>query len=176
MKATVLSILALLFALALPEYASSHARLRNGVVIPRSTNPGLKTAPCGGVARTATSAQLVAGQTITVTWEETIQHPGRFEFYFSPAGDANFVLLKSVPDTQDGTNDLPHQYSTTITLPSTPCTACTLQMIQVMTENPAAPSLYFSCADIQILSATGPTPVPTPTPTQAPPSHDDCDH
>ena len=150
--------------------ALAHARLKTaGGIVPRSTNAGIKIGPCGGVARLANPAVFPPGATITVEWEETINHPGRFEFFFSPAGDANFQMLKSVPDNQNGTNDLPHQYSTTLTLPNTPCTDCTLQMIQVMTENPAAPSLYYSCADIRLQAgATMPTPMP-PT-TQPPPT------
>ncbi len=143
--------------------AFSHARLKASAgVAPRSNNAGIKTGPCGGFAKISTPPTLNAGSTFTVTWEETINHPGRYEFYFSKAGDANFVLLKTVPDTQDG-GGLPHQYSTTVTLPNETCTGCTLQMIQVMTENPASPSLYFSCADM-ILIPSGATPSPTPTP------------
>ena len=143
--------------------ASAHSRLKPSTgVVPRSTNPGLKVGPCGGIARTATPANLMAGQQLTVTWEETIQHPGRYEFYFSAAGDLNFQLLSKVDDVQDNPANLPHQYTTTITLPFISCTDCTLQMIQVMTENPANPTYYYSCADI--LMTGGPTPIPTPTP------------
>lgn len=147
----------------------AHARMKpTGTLVPRSTNPGLKVGPCGGIARTATPAVFAPGSTIPIDWEETINHPGRFEFYFSTAGDAGFTLIKSIPDNQDN-NVLPHQYSTTLTLPNVSCTDCTLQMIQVMTENPANPSYYYSCADIQLQSgAPSPTPIPTPTPAPAP--------
>lgn len=142
----------------------AHARLKasNNIVI-RSNNAGIKTGPCGGVARTAAPADLVAGQKVTVNWEETIQHPGRYEFYFSEAGDANFKLLATVVDTQDDTASLPHQYTVELTMPNVACTACTLQMIQVMTENPANPRNYYSCADIKLTSTTPVPPVP-PTP------------
>jgi hypothetical protein len=144
--------------------AQAHIRSKTaGNLIPRSTSDSLKTAPCGGVARSVSSATYAPGATITLNWEETINHPGRFEIYFSPANDANWQLLKTVTDTMDGTNDLPHQYSTTVTLPSAPCAACTIQLIQVMTENMANPSYYYSCSDIKIQSATAP-PAPQPTP------------
>jgi hypothetical protein len=153
-----------------PASSSAHARLKpQGLLTPRSTNSGLKTGPCGGVPRTTTSKSFQAGQLITVEWEETINHPGYFEFYFSPANDTGWILLKSVVDDQNGTADLPHSYSTTLTLPNTPCSACTIQMIQVMTENPASPSLYYSCADIELTAGSGlPTPTPVATPVQSP--------
>jgi hypothetical protein len=131
----------------------------------RSTNPGIKVGPCGGLTRVAQPAILLGGQNITVTWEETIHHPGRFEFYFSQAGDANFTLLKTVENTQND-NNVPHQYSTTIALPNVSCANCTFQMIQVMTENPASPTNYYSCADMQ-LTASASSPVTTPTPPPA---------
>lgn len=157
-----------------PQFVHAHARLLpSGSIPPRNSNAGLKTGPCGNVARTGTNTQLTAGSTVNVQWEEVIDHPGRYEFYFSAANDANFTLLKTVNDDQDGVipSGQSHQYSTTLTLPSQTCTACTLQMIQVMTENPANPSLYYSCADIQLISGTPtatPTPSATPTPTPGP--------
>ncbi len=143
--------------------AQAHIRAKtSGNLVPRSTSDSLKSAPCGGVARALSSATYTPGQTITMTWEETINHPGRFEISFSPAGDANWQLLKTIPDTMDNTNDLPHQYSTTVTLPNTPCTACTIQLIQVMTENPMSPTYYYSCSDIKLQSATLTPPTTTP--------------
>ena len=49
-------------------------------------------------------------------------------------------------------------------MPNTPCTTCALQVIQVMTENPAMPSLYYSCADIVILPAGSTLPAQNPGP------------
>lgn len=165
------SCLILLILISIQDL-SAHTRFSTvGSLTSRSTNSGIKTGPCGGLARTATPNKLQMGSTINVQWEETIQHPGRFEFYFSNAGDANFTLLKTVIDNQDNVNT-PHQFSTAITLPNTACTNCTLQLIQVMTENPAAPTLYYSCADIELSSSAapppGPAPAPTPTPSPSP--------
>lgn len=155
--------LILTLILIAPLTAWSHARLRSdGSIPPRTNNAGIKNGPCGGIARTVTPTVLQRGSTITVTWEETVNHPGRFEFYFSPANDANWVFLKSVVDNQNDTN-LPHQFSTTLTLPNQDCAACTIQMIQVMTEtNPA--SLYYSCADIVLQGGAGQPPSPNPDP------------
>lgn len=150
----------------------AHARIKpSGSLMPRSNDPGLKQGPCGGVMKSVSPPVFAPGATITVQWEETIDHPGRYEFYFSQADDTNFgPALKVVPDTQNtpvvGGNY--HQYSTTITLPDVQCANCTLQMIQYMTEtNP--PSLYFSCADLSLQAGgVGPSPSPSPVPTPVP--------
>lgn len=153
----------------------AHARLLpNGVINPRLgpggvNSAGIKTGPCGGLARSAQPSVLAPGSTITVNWEETIDHPGRFEIYFSPGGDTGFQLLKTIPDNQGAGMPLPHQFSTTVTLPNVNCVDCTLQLIQVMTENPANPSLYYSCSDIRLQAgSTNPLPTPVPAPGPAP--------
>ncbi|WP_413290437.1 SCE4755 family polysaccharide monooxygenase-like protein [Bdellovibrio sp. HCB337] len=163
------------------SFAQAHSRLKASDVIKiRSTDPGVKIGPCGGFVRVAQPAVINGGQSITVTWEETIYHPGRFEFYFSTGGDQNFTLLKTIQNNQQGM-PLPHQFSTTLNIPDVNCSACTFQMIQVMTENPANPTNYYSCADMQVKgSATAPSPTPTPaataTPstTPTPSTGDDC--
>jgi hypothetical protein len=146
--------------------ALGHARwLTTGTTPPRSSSSGLKSGPCGGVTRTANPTELVAGQTLTLQWEETIDHPGWYIISFDPAGESSFqnnVLIAMHPDVQNS-NTLPHQYSAQITVPNTPCETCTLQMIQVMTEDPNNPRNYYSCADIRIV-ANGPVQQPAPTP------------
>ncbi len=161
MRIALISICLLLFS----SLGHTHARLKaNSSVKIRSTSDGIKTGPCGGLPRSPTPTILAAGQTVTVDWEETIYHPGRFEIYFSTANDQNFTLLKTIPQNQNNQN-LPHQFSTTVTLPNVACQACTLQLIQVMLENPNVPTYYYSCADMQ-LNAAANTPNPTPTPAQ----------
>ena len=163
--------------MAVSSVSLAHSRLKASDMIKiRGNDPGIKVGPCGNLPRVAQPAVLNPGSTITVYWEETIYHPGRFEFYFSEAGDQNFVLLKTIPNNTAGT-PVPHQFNTTLTLPNKPCTACTLQMIQVMTENPNNPTNYYSCADMQ-LTATTTTPDPTPVePTPGPsPVETDCGH
>src|SRR6185436_481786 len=67
--------------------AFAHTRLK--LPVPRTNDDGLKDgvggAPCGGKARTATPAMYTMGQTITVNWEETINHAGCFLIKFSAA-------------------------------------------------------------------------------------------
>lgn len=154
--------------------ALAHARLVPGAknFVVRDTNPGIKVGPCGPASRKPLPTILEAGQEVTVEWEETVQHPGRFEFSFSKSNDTDFTMVKSVPDVMNNTNDLPHRYSTTLRVPATACEQCTLQMIQVMTEDPANPRNYFSCADIKIVPAgTDTASMPAPTvPVPADPS------
>jgi hypothetical protein len=150
--------------LCLSSISLAHSRLKaSDAVKIRGTDPGVKVGPCGGLARVAQPAVLTPGSVITVNWEETIYHPGRFEFYFSQGGDKDFVLLKTINNNSAGT-PVPHQFTTTVVLPNAPCDACTLQMIQVMTENPAMPTNYYSCADVQLKAeTTTPTDPTTPT-------------
>lgn len=140
--------LAILFASTI---AQAHTTIvPNADLTPRSLNPGLKKAPCGNVQRSPTPSRHRAGSTIEIAWKETKEHPGRFEIYFSPANDTGFTLLKSIPDTQDDVDTLPHQYSERLVLPSVVCDACTIQLVQVMLDNPQRPSFYYSCADISL--------------------------
>ncbi len=130
--------------LLLPTLAFAHAHLLTPA--PRNTLAN-KVGPCG-VARTASSVNFAPGATITVTWTETIDHPGHYRIALSPANDLGFdanVLKDNIPNPTgaQATN------STTVTLPTTPCTQCTLQLIQVMT-NTTPSSNYYSCTDITI--------------------------
>ncbi len=78
------------FTLFFTQMLYAHARWSlAGSTPPRNNSTGLKTSPCGGLARGNTPKVFQAGSTITLQWEETINHPGRFEFYFSPANDNN---------------------------------------------------------------------------------------
>ncbi|HEY5956864.1 MAG TPA: SCE4755 family polysaccharide monooxygenase-like protein [Polyangiaceae bacterium] len=132
----------------------------------------LKASPCGasGDART-TNASLVTtfkpGETIIVTWRETVQHPGHFRIAFDndgqdfpfpgdPLPSGVVVLVDNIAD-KSGANGL--SYSQQVTLPNVECNNCTLQLIQVMTT--ASPpysksgDLYFNCADLVLKAAGG---------------------
>lgn len=127
---------------------------------PRSSDDGLKSGPCGGVARTSNPTSLTSGQFVHVAWIETVPHPGTYEISFSPANDANFVILadkiENPPGLQNGTLQ--------VKLPNVRCDACTLRIIQWMTSAEAPPSPYYSCADISLQSATPPSDGGTPEP------------
>jgi uncharacterized protein (TIGR03382 family) len=143
-----------LMLVALPSLASAHIVLTSPT--PRSGSDGLKTGPCGNVAPTGSPAVFGIGETITVTWLETVDHPGYYRIAFSPGDDAGYddnVLLDDIADIQcTGT---PCTYEAQVVLPATPCEGCSLQLIQYMgTSAPYSP--YFSCADITLLD--GPLP------------------
>lgn len=163
-------------AILKPVEGVAHARLKqNANIVPRSTDSGIKdpNGPCGPNPR-LTPREFAPGSSISVDWEETINHPGQFEFYLSQGNDQNFQLLKIVPDDQDTaiSGTAYHQFTTTITFPAgVTCNACTLQMIQLMTDrNP--PTKYFNCADVKLTANPqpnpNPVPVPSPTPTPTP--------
>jgi MYXO-CTERM domain-containing protein len=142
-----------------PAIASAHIHL---------TYPTVRTAQqkekhCG----LATSVRgvpnvLLPGATITVTWDETVNHPGWYRISFQSNGE-----IFELPPPSDGpagngnpsnypTEDLTGQidpgtgslilvdrildvagqstYSQQITLPNEPCDNCTLQIIQMMTD------------------------------------------
>jgi hypothetical protein len=155
--------------------AAAHARWDiNGIVKPRDTSPqaNLKTAPCGTnigspigtngdtYVRTSTPVTFTPGQTIEVTFEETVEHKSYFRIAFSAADDAGFDANILANDIQDNmATGLFHAF---ITLPMQACDACTLQLIQVMTDSNTN---YYSCSDIKLVSGGGTTPTPTPTPT-----------
>lgn len=142
----------------LPSALFAHARLT--FPQPRNNNAGIKAGPCGGLTRSAAPTNVVGGQMLTVQWQETINHPGRYIFSLSFASDLGFAqnILATIPDVQDG-GGLPHLYTAQIPIPNVNCSTCTIQMIQSMEENPTAPTYYYSCADINITQAAVP---PTP--------------
>jgi hypothetical protein len=146
----------------------AHTRLTSPMA--RSTSDGLKTGPCGKIARGANPTVWTAGSKVQIEWEETVDHPGRYFLSFSYADDLGFeqnIFDKNLPDMQ-GQGALPHKYSYILTVPNKTCDACTLQLIQSMEENPASPSYYYSCADIKIVADGSPGATPTPVSTATP--------
>jgi MYXO-CTERM domain-containing protein len=153
-----------LAALAAP--AAAHIQLR----YPTQRTSGQKTAHCGGAARGATVTTLQPGATITVRWDETVDHVGHYRISFLADGDEfrypqnaqeTFpeTLVDKIVDRKVDGNNGPgdDSYEQVITLPDVECDNCTLQLIQVMTtaDPPWAPSsLYYQCADL-VLTAGG---------------------
>jgi MYXO-CTERM domain-containing protein len=130
-----------------------------------------KSEPCGhpdnppGAGPVAT---YQAGETITIQFEEFVDHGGHYRVALDPTGTDSFtsptgftdfynspgVLLDEIPDMAGG------MYSVDVTLPDVPCDPCTLQLIQVMNDGswgPGTSDLYFQCADIVIEGAGGGT-------------------
>lgn len=159
------------FTLAL---ASSTALAHVQIRAPRQRHEDQKYGPCGvtGGTRSQNVCSFRPGATITVAWDETIDHPGHFRIAFDedgvdglidPTGYEDFdnspaVLEDNIPDRDVSGAD--SAYSMQVTLPDVECQNCTLQLIQVMTDKmPWGPGggndIYYQCADI-VLSASAP--------------------
>lgn len=137
------------------------------------------------------------GATITVTWAETINHPGWYRIAFQPNGEifgippagngpaGNGGAASNFPDQPQVGLDAVNgsivlvdriadgMLSQQITFPDMECTNCTLQFIQVMTDKPpytvdaGSDDIYFNCADIT-LSANAPDAGPQAGPDAGP--------
>jgi uncharacterized protein (TIGR03382 family) len=154
-----------LSSLLVPSVAFAHAVL--SYPPPRTTE--LKEAPCGALnsTRGANVTTLAPGSTLTIDFKETIEHPGHYRISFDQDGQDFFMPTDYVTNTEGQLNvvddmipdltttPLPaggRPYQVTITLPNVECTNCTIQLIQMMTENPPFDQndVYFSCADITL--------------------------
>lgn len=162
---TLKTSLALSLALVSVMYTGiifAHSQFKIGSATPpRYNTPAIKTyPPCGNATtleylRTNRKAIFISGETITVEWKETVDHPGSFRFDLSPTGDEEFTeMIPPVADTQDGT-PTPHYYSQSIQLNYPPCETCTLRLRQDMSNRE---DFYYSCADIVIVSGNDITP------------------
>jgi MYXO-CTERM domain-containing protein len=134
--------------------ASAHIAL----ISPPPRGVDQKAGPCGraGSTRGSTVTTFAPGATITVEWDETVDHPGHYRIAFDDDGNDSFqnpnnpndnfaqTLIEPIVDKVGG------RYSQQVTLPTTPCTNCTLQLVQVMTTVVPYNSFYFQCADIII--------------------------
>ncbi|NUP04889.1 MAG: hypothetical protein HOW73_02385 [Polyangiaceae bacterium] len=162
MSKRALSSLGSLALLVLPAIASAHTVLVNPE--PLTGNDDAKTPACGctfggGAIECPADFQIteyMAGETITVTWNETVNHTGEFRIAFvakppSEVTDADFgasAVKITVDDQQAG-----GLVDAEITLPDTPCEECTIQVRQFMegAQNP----YYYTCAAVRILDPGG---------------------
>lgn len=137
----------------------------------------IKQPPCGvaGGTRTDNVYTYEPGATISIEWNEYINHPGHFRIAFDDDGDDDFTIPPCLSDCEsrgmvigvapgDYTDPtvLADGIASTIeggitryevTLPDIECDNCTLQVIQVMTDKPPyGPSdpddLYYECVDL----------------------------
>lgn len=133
-----------------------------------------KTAPCGGAGTASNVVTTVeAGSTLTVTWTDTIPHPGHYRISVAP-NQMDFVTPVPVlsnggtncqsapiesnpvlPTVADGV--FPHTTGATgmvrsyeITVPMMSCDTCTLQLMQFMASH-APPCFYYQCATLRIV-------------------------
>lgn len=149
------------FVIAGPAAAHLH------VTSPQSRGEALKQGPCGGgpdQARGDVVHTFRPGQTITVEWDEFVDHPGHFRIAFDDDGQDIFVDPKGFEDVAGGPGVLLDgiadrdggSYSQEVTLPDVECDRCTLQVIQVMSDKPPygdGNDMYYQCVDL-VLSGT----------------------
>src|SRR3954447_6826080 len=103
-----------------------------------------------------TGVAYMGGKTITVKWNETINHPGCFEIDVSAANDTGWVSLGTMKHSAAGRT--PRPYTTTVKLPDgMACDKCTLRVRQYMlaADPPTCPpakvpadSTYYQCANV----------------------------
>ncbi|MEO7732439.1 MAG: SCE4755 family polysaccharide monooxygenase-like protein [Kofleriaceae bacterium] len=161
----------LLCLLLLTGTASAHVTLTSPP--PRTLDN--KAGPCGAnnSKRGSKVTTFAPGATITVEWDETVDHPGHYRIAFDSDGDDVFVnpknpddnyaftLMDAIPDKDGG------HYTQQITLPTAPCANCTLQLMQIMTTQVPYNSFYYQCADIAIADGGDPGHPIDPTPPPA---------
>ena len=152
--------IAFVFALMVPSSVLAHVTL----TYPSPRTLSNKTGPCGAVdsVRGNDVSIFEPGETITVRWDETVDHPGHYRIAFDDAGNDDFpdpfipeddfpsVLVDQIPDREGG-----GLYSLDVTLPDYECEDCTLQLIQIMTTRVPYDSFYFQCADIALRAGGG---------------------
>jgi MYXO-CTERM domain-containing protein len=157
-----------------PEARAHGTAARNDPEI--DVNSNLKSGPCGQVTsgRTDRVATYAAGQSITVRVREENAHVSYLRVSIDLDGE-QFPLrtqFPGAPETQEEaraaedalggqgllavvreSNDTPgFVHEIEVTLPDAACTNCTLQVLQYMYDDPAAP-YYFQCADLVITAA-----------------------
>jgi hypothetical protein len=149
--------------------ALAHVQLR----APLQRETAQKDGPCGSPAsaRGATTCTFRPGSTITISFDETVEHAGHFRVAFDDDGQDFInpttpedidptVLINDHPDRVTNPSDM--NYTVDITFPDVECDNCTLQVIQVMSTAPTYEEgdLYYQCADIVLSNAAPETPDP----------------
>lgn len=170
--------LALCAGLAPTGEARAHFRLEAPAVMTEQNDLGdpQKTYPCGaganGVMTGATTA-FMAGETITITINEQVYHPGHYRVALAPndiselpadppitPGPGDECAMTEImnppvfPVIADGmlahSEPFDGEQSFEVTLPDdVTCDNCTLQVIQYMSSH-GAPCFYYHCAEISI--------------------------
>jgi hypothetical protein len=172
-------LLAVALLLAAPRPASAHFVLRSPAswrVLDDLGNPQ-KTGPCGDEGTAAASGVVTTfapGDTVTITLDEAIFHPGHYRVALAVAdrselpdeppvtpgetacGSVPVAMPPAFPVLADGALEHTAPFSgprfIQVTLPAdVTCTHCTLQVLEFMSDH-AAPCFYHHCADISIVA------------------------
>jgi hypothetical protein len=128
-----------------------------------------KVGPCGVAGRSEHVNVFQPGETITVVFNETVNHPSHYRIAFNPDGDdfpdptsvddvrsgMPYTLIDGIPDEEAAVQEV------AITFPEIECENCTLQLIQVMYDKGANgfggrtaeggnDDMYYACADVAL--------------------------
>lgn len=114
-----------------------------------------------------------AGSTVVLKFKETVGHVGKYRVAFDPEGadfnDFNDHVLTEVDDPNGSMGNVQNgnNWEIEVTLPETPCTNCTLQLVQVMDGSTlgntvdgsklASMSTYYACIDLVLTGEQGST-------------------
>ncbi|XP_070534912.1 uncharacterized protein [Ptychodera flava] len=121
-----------------------------GLNTPGADDCILLTGPCGGRNSTGAPSQGVRlGSQYTVTFQKNLDHfnsttPGKFTIGMSDPTQQTFQQLSMVPDDSQPSLSL---YSVNVTIPGVVYTHGVIQ-VQYQTNNPAAPPVFYQCADV----------------------------
>ncbi len=169
--------LAICAAAVTTDDAQAHFRLESPAVMTVQADNGnpQKDYPCGDANMTLTgdSTAFTAGDTVTVTINETIYHPGHYRVALAmtdmselpadppitPSPDDQCAMTEIMnppvfPVIADGmlahSEPFNGEQSFEVTLPDdVECENCVLQVVQYMSSH-AAPCFYYHCAEISI--------------------------
>ena len=163
---TLVFAAALIPCLVTAKLAQAHIRLMSPTARYTQDDNGLKTAPCGsGTATGAPPMPLVPGQTLTVTWKESVSHAGHYRIALSAnvsdfTEPTSLTIPSTLPswDLADGIQDKTgtQTYSQTVQIPNTECPVCVLQLLQIMstgtdgTNTGPFSGVYHACADVSV--------------------------
>ena len=175
-------VLGLAAILVAASQATAHFALRSPASwrIQDGLGDPQKMGPCGdegSAAATGTVTAFSPGETITITLDETIFHPGHYRVALavhdrselpaeppvtpgaSACGSVPIMTPPVFPVLIDGALEHTEPFACTqsfqVTLPAdVTCTRCTLQVLEFMSSHPL-PCFYHHCADISI-GAVGP--------------------
>ena len=132
-------------------------------------NANLKEGPCGQLenGRTEQVNVFAPGQTISVEWDEFVNHRSYYRVAFDIDGDDDFPIFPGTgtsPVGDDPTRTCPVDghvilayelndgggldHTLQVTLPDVVCENCTLQVIQYMYDT--GRPYYFQCADLAL--------------------------
>ena len=176
---TRLALVALLAGSVLPRVATAHFVLQSPASWREQGQFGdpQKVGPCGDdedpAAPTGIVTTYAPGETITITFDERIYHPGHYRVALAVTDRSELPPPPAVLEDQDsdcGSTEIQNPpvfpvladgmlvhaaefsgpMSFQVTLPSdVTCTKCTLQVIEFMSSH-GAPCFYHHCADIAI--------------------------